>query len=137
MIIVLVIIAVAFLAILGSFAYKRLKEANEQRMTENEYNAAVTLWNYARLVRSQIDEAVRQGTGVIAFYKITVPHSPGYKVSLELMGHSFHVYAIPDKYNKTGRLSFYSDNTITVRASDCGGRRATEKDMEYAGTPGS
>ncbi|MCI0487504.1 MAG: hypothetical protein L0229_12995 [Blastocatellia bacterium] len=135
MAIALVIIALVFVTALGLHAYKRMMESREARMTENEYNTAVTLWNYARLVKSQIDEAARQGTGVIDFYKITVPHSSGYKMSLELISHSFRIYAIPDRYNRTGRLSFYTDSTITVRASDRSGGRATANDQEYAGTP--
>ena len=135
MVTILIIIAAVFVTALGLHAYKRVLESHEARMTENEYNAAVTLWNYSRLVKSQIDEALRQGSGVIDFYKISVPHIPGYKVSLELVSRDFRVYAVPDRYNKTGRLSFYTDGTITVRASDHNGRKATIDDLEYAGTP--
>ena len=137
MAIVLIIIAAVFLLALGLHSYKRILESREARMTDNEYNTAVTLWNYARLVKSQIDEAMRQGTGVIDYYKITVPHSPGYKLSLELAGNSFRIYATPDGYNKTGRLSFYTDSTIIVRAFDRSGGHATVDDPEYAGTPNS
>lgn len=135
MAIVLIIIAAVFLVALGLHSYKRIMESREARMTDNEYNTAVTLWNYARLVKSQIDEAIHQGTGVIDYYKITVPHSPGYKLSLELAGNSFRIYAAPDSYNKTGRLSFYTDSTVIVRAFDRNGGHATVDDPEYAGTP--
>jgi hypothetical protein len=105
------------------------------RMVENEYNVAVTLWNYGRLVKSQLEETVRRSSGVIDFYKITVPHSPGYRVVLELSGYRFRVFATPEQYHRTGRLSFYTDNEVTVRASDRAGEPATGEDPEYEGEP--
>lgn len=105
----------------------------EQRMNANEYEVAVMLWNYARQVKSEIDEAVRRGSMVLDFQKIAVPHSRGYKVSIELAGTSFKVFAVPEQYNKTGRLSFFADSSITVRACDRAGDQATEQDSEYTG----
>jgi hypothetical protein len=131
--IILVILALVFIAALGLHAYKRLRHKREERMGENEYSAAVTLWNYGRTVKSQIEETMRQRTGVIDFYKITVPHSPGYRVSLELAGYRFRIYAVPERYNRTGRLSFYIDDRITVRALDRGGQPASQDDPEYQG----
>jgi len=133
MAIVLVILASIFVIALGLHAYKQLMQRRLQRMVENEYNAAVTLWNYGRLVKSQLDETVQQRVGVIDFYKITVPHSPGYRVALELSSYRFRVYAVPERYHRTGRLSFYLDNEVTVRASDRAGERAGEQDPEYEG----
>ena len=133
MAIVLVILASIFVIALGLHAYKQLLQRRLQRMVENEYNVAVTLWNYGRLVKNQLDETVRQRAGVIDFYKITVPHSPGYRVVLELSGYRFRVYAVPEKYHRTGRLSFYLDNEVTVRASDHAGEPAGEQDPEYEG----
>jgi hypothetical protein len=105
----------------------------KQRISENEYNAAVVVWTYGRLVKSQVDEAVRQGTGVINFANMTVPHSAGYRVSLELEGYNFRVIAVPATYNKTGRLSFSTDTTLTVRAADKSGEATTDADPEYTG----
>ena len=133
MAIVLVILACIFVIALGLHAYKQLRQMRHERMVENEYNAAVTLWNYGRLVKNQLDEIVRQRTGVIDFYKITVPHSPGYRVVLELSGYRFRVDAVPERYHRTGRLSFYTDNQVTVRASDRAGEPASEQDPEYEG----
>lgn len=104
-------------------------------MKQNEYDAAVTIWEYARLVKTEIDEAIRQGTGIIDFTRITVPHSKGYRVSLELIGSYFRVYAIPGRHAKTGRLSFVTDNTLIVRAADRDGEQATCGDPEYKGEP--
>jgi hypothetical protein len=102
-------------------------------MRQNEYETAVTIWDYARLVKSEIDEAIHQGTGVIDFTKITVPHSRGYKVSIELIGSYFRIYASPDRHAKTGLLSFVTDNTLTVKAADHAGAQAASDDPEYKG----
>jgi hypothetical protein len=133
MVIVLIILAAVFLGVLGLHAYKQYKIRQQHRISENEYNTAVTLWEYARKVKSQIDATFRQGTGVLDFTKITVPHSQGYRISLELIGGYFRVYAVPARYNITGRLSFLTDNTLSVRASDRAGQQASCEDGEYKG----
>jgi hypothetical protein len=131
--IILVILAAVFICALALHAYKHYKIRLRQRMNQNEYDVAVTIWDYARLVKRQIDEAVREGTGVLDFTKMSVPHSKGYFVSLELMGSNFRVYATPDRYAKTGKLSFFADNTLAVRAADRAGEQATSDDPEYTG----
>jgi hypothetical protein len=132
-VIILIILAGVFVCALGLHGYKQLQIRRERRMRENEYNTAVTLWEYSRLVREQIEGAIRQGKGVLDFTTITVPHSQGYRVSLELIGSYFRVYAVPNKYNRTGRLSFVTDTTLSVRAADRGGNPACADDSEYEG----
>lgn len=136
MVIVLVILAILVVSAGGLYAYKWIQQLKLERMIKHEYDVAVTIWKYARLVKSQTDEALKRGGGVIDFQKIAVPHSRGYKVSLELAATGFKIYAVPDRHNKTGRLSFYTDQTLTVRASDRGGARATVDDVEYPGVGG-
>lgn len=131
--IILVVVSAVFAGALGLHAYKKFKLRREHRISENEYAVAVTIWEYARLVKAQIDDAIRQGTGVIDFTKITVPHSQGYRVSLELIGSYFRIYASPDRYAKTGKLSLLTDNTLTVRAADHSGEQAAADDPEYKG----
>jgi len=131
MAIVLVILASVFVGVLGVHAYKQFKVRQLRRMRENEYNTAVTLWEYARLVKDKIDASISQGSGVLDFTNITVPHSQGYKISLELIGAYFRIYAVPVTYNGTGTLSFLTDNTLSVRASDRFGQQATSEDGEY------
>ncbi len=133
MAIVLIILTAVFIGALGLHGYKQFKIRQRRRITENEYNVAVTLWEYARLVKQQIDTAIRQRGGVMDFSKIKVPHSRGYRISLELIGSYFRIYAIPAKYNWTGKLSFLTDNTLSVRASDRAGNQATSEDGEYKG----
>jgi hypothetical protein len=136
MVIVLIILAAIFLGVLGAHAYKQYKIREQQRITENEYNVAVTIWEYARVVKQQVDSATRLGTGVLDFSKMTVPHSQGYRISLELIGGYFRIYAVPSRYNRTGRLSFLTDNTLSVRASDRSGQQSTSEDPEYKGDQG-
>jgi hypothetical protein len=131
MVILLVILAAVFVGVLGVHFYKQYKLLQQRQMNENEYNAAVTSWEYARLVKDRIDIAIRQGTGVLDFTNITVPHTRGYEISLELIGAYFRVYAVPARYNRTGRLSFLTDNTLSVRASNRSGLPATTDDGEY------
>lgn len=133
MAIVLVILVAVFVGVLGVHGYKQFKIRQQRQMNENEYKAAVTLWEFARVVKEQIDGAIRQGTGVLDFTKITVPHTQGYEISLELIGAYFRIYAVPARYNRTGKLSFLTDNTLSVRASDRAGQQATSEDGEYKG----
>ena len=131
--IILVVLSAVFVGALALHAYKQYKIRLQQRIGENEYAVAVTIWEYARLVKSEIDDAIRQGAGVLDFAKIAMPHSQGYKVSLELVGSYFRIYAAPDRYAKTGKLSFVADNTLIVRAADRSGERAAADDPEYKG----
>lgn len=135
MVIVLIILA-AICGVLGAHAYKQFKIREQQSMSQNEYNVAVTLWEYARLVKQQVDNATRRDTGGLDFSTITVPHSQGYRISLELIGAYFRIYAVPARYNRTGRLSFLTDNTLSVRASDRAGQQSTSEDPEYKGEQG-
>lgn len=133
MVIILVTTALIFVCALGLHGYKQLQMRRARRMSQNEYDTAVKLWEYARLVRQQINDAIHQGKGVLDFTAITVPHSQGYRVSLELIGTYFRVYAVPNKYNRTGRLSFVTDTTLSVRAADRAGNPASADDAEYQG----
>lgn len=133
MAIVLVILAAVFVGVLGVHGYKQFKIRQQRQMNDNEYNVAVKLWEFACFVKEQIDGAIRKGNGVLDFAKITVPHSQGYEISLELIGSYFRIYAVPARYNRTGNLSFLTDNTLSVRASDRAGQQATSEDGEYKG----
>jgi hypothetical protein len=133
MVIVLIVLAVVFVAVLGLQAYKQFRLRQNHRMHENEYNVAVTLWEYARTVKEEVDAAIRSGRGVLDFSRLAVPHSRGYNLSIEMIGPYFRVYAVPQKYNRTGKLSFLTDTTLNVRAADHAGQTATAEDDEYRG----
>jgi hypothetical protein len=130
---ILIGLAVISMAALAFVGYQQLAQRREKRILGNEYNAATTIGNYARAVKNQLEESKKRGGTRIEFQKLAVPPSPGYKVSLEMSGYSFKIHGIPRVHSKTGRLSFYIDNSLTVKASDCGGQYATEKDNEFAG----
>jgi len=134
MVIIIITLSVIFVAALGFQAYRRILDLREKRMADNEYNTAVTLWKYSTVLRTELDQALRKSQGVLNYSKITVPHSPGYRVTLELEGYSFRVSGTPERYNRSGRLSFYVDNTLTVRSGDHKGEFASGEDQEYAGT---
>ena len=123
-----------FLAVAAIFyAYRRVQELRERRIYRNEYRTAVTIWDFARAVKAHTDEMMRLQTEVLDFTKIMIPHGVGYRISLELTAPQFRIFGIPERYNKTGRLSFYADNTLTIRAYDHSGRVASEGDPEYTG----
>jgi hypothetical protein len=133
MVIVLLILATVFVGVLAAHTYKQYKIRQQRQMSENEYHAAVTLWEFGKFVKAEIDASVRRGSGVLDFTSITVPHTRGYRLSLELIGGHFRLYAVPTKYNRTGKLSFLTDNTLSVRAADRPGQQATSEDAEYKG----
>jgi hypothetical protein len=126
-------LAVIAIAALGFVGYQQYLQRREKRILGNEYHAATTIGNYARAIKNQLEESKKQGGTRIEFQKLAVPPSPGYKVSLEMTGYKFKIHGIPRIHSKTGRLSFYIDNSLTVKASDRGGQYATEKDNEFAG----
>jgi hypothetical protein len=132
-IVLVMILAAVFVGVLGVHGYRQYKVRQQHQISENEYTAAVTLWEFGRAVKDRIDGTLRQGTGVLDFTDITVPHSHGYKISMELIGAFFRIYAVPSRYKRTGRLSFLIDNTLSVRAADRAGQQATSEDREYKG----
>jgi len=52
----------------------------------------------------------------------------GYKIDLTVSGSKFEVVAVPNEYGKTGKLSFFIDETSVLRAGDHGGGPATIAD---------
>jgi hypothetical protein len=52
----------------------------------------------------------------------------GYKIDLLASGSKFEVTAVPVEYGKTGKLSFFIDETGIARAGDHGGAAATAAD---------
>lgn len=52
----------------------------------------------------------------------------GYKIELTASGSRFEATAVPQEYGKTGRLSFFMDETGVLRSGDHGGGAATVAD---------
>src|SRR6266480_1550983 len=53
----------------------------------------------------------------------------GYRIELTVSGNKFEAIAIPVEYGKTGRLSFFIDESSVLRAGDHGGGAATIADQ--------
>jgi hypothetical protein len=53
----------------------------------------------------------------------------GYRIELIVSGTKFEAIAIPVEYGKTGRLSFFIDESGMLRAGDHGGGAATIADQ--------
>jgi len=129
-IIIITVIAVCLTA-LGLYIRKRLELLRQERIDENEYNTAVTVWEFARTIKRSMEDMSTADTAVIDFRKIAVPHGTGFTLSLELHYGGFQVHAKPTRYNRTGRLSFYTDGSLIVRAADHAGSPASQDDPEY------
>lgn len=52
----------------------------------------------------------------------------GYRFEMVTSGDKFTVTAVPNEYNKTGRLSYFVDETAVIRGGDHGGGPATAAD---------
>ena len=133
MTVILIILAAVGAGAAGLYIHRLVKDRRERRMSNNEYTAAVTSWEFAKLVKAEIELALRQSNSVLDFTRITIPSSAGYRLSLELIGAYFRVHAVPDRYARTGRLSFVTDTTLTVRSADHLGQSASIEDDEYKG----
>jgi hypothetical protein len=131
--IIIVALAIILLGWLGWFGRKALERRRQKRMSDNAYNTALTLWNFARVIKDHLDEISRGRAEVIDFTNISIPAGTGYNICLELAAYGFRIYATPEWYDRTGRLSLYVDNALTVRAWDRGGENATAEDPEYTG----
>lgn len=130
---ILIILALIAITAVSIYAWNRFEHAREKRLLEREYNTAVALWYFARDVKNEMTEMMRQRIDVLDFRKITVPHSQGYRALIELIGFNFRIHALPEQHGKGGRLSFFIDNSLTLRAADHKGERANEQDEEYEG----
>jgi hypothetical protein len=53
----------------------------------------------------------------------------GYRIELTISGNKFEAVAIPAEYGKTGRLSFFIDESGVLRAGDHAGGAATVADQ--------
>jgi hypothetical protein len=53
----------------------------------------------------------------------------GYKIDLRLTAEGFEVTAVPTEYGKTGKLSFFVDQSGVARGADRGGAAASASDQ--------
>jgi hypothetical protein len=57
--------------------------------------------------------------------------SQSYRIELSVLANKFEATAVPVEYGKTGRLSFFIDESGTLRAGDHGGGPATVADQPF------
>ncbi len=70
-----------------------------------------------------LDELEKEG-----FFNKDMFGKHGYKIELNVMANKFEATATPIEYGKTGRLSYFVDETGVLRAGDHGGGAATISD---------
>jgi len=128
----LILISGVIVAAAVVFGYRYLKERLQRQMDSNEYNTAVALWEFSRTVKARVMDVATGKVAVIDFTTLSMPRGPGYKLSLELTVSGFSIWAVPRRYGRSGRLSFYVGNAVSVRAMDHGGEPAGPEDPEYA-----
>src|SRR5260370_34434273 len=114
--VIIILLAIITLGLPGWFARRAMERHRRKKMSDNAYSTALTLWNFARVIKDQLDEVSRGRAEVIDFTNISVPAGTGYNVCLELAAYGFRIHAVPERYGRTGRLSLYVDNGLTVLA---------------------
>lgn len=55
-------------------------------------------------------------------------HQYGYKMELTVVGSKFEASAVPMEYGKSGKMSYFIDETGVLRGADHGGGAATVAD---------
>jgi hypothetical protein len=113
------------------FVRHKLRLNRERQISRNEYDTAVSLWTFAKALRTEMDQMAGGDVTILDFTKIQIPNGAGYTISLELSAQGFTLHALPKKYSKTGMVSFYTDRTLTVRALDHAGAPGSVEDPEY------
>jgi hypothetical protein len=126
-----VIIPLVAAALLVFLVRRKLMINREEQIAKNEYETATSLWTFAKTLKGHMDRRAGQDTTVLDFTQISMPKGAGYRISVELSACGFNLRALPNRYSRTGRVSFYADNTLTVRALDRGGAPACVEDPEY------
>ncbi|HSD47448.1 MAG TPA: DUF3352 domain-containing protein [Pyrinomonadaceae bacterium] len=107
---------------------------NPPESAKNERNAMSTLWMISSAERAY-KEKNRTTFGSIeqliegGFLEKERVETNGYKLDLRLTAEGFEVTAVPTEYGKTGKLSFFLDQSGVVRGGDRGGAVASASDQ--------
>lgn len=107
--------------------------ANPPETVKNERATQGTLWTIANAQRMYKEQkGGRYGSleQLIAADMLSKERleGAGYKVEITLTAEGFAVTAVPVEYGKTGRLSFFIDESGTIRGADHAGAPATVSD---------
>ena len=107
------------------------------RVSEAEVNewlqeilGAELIYFKAKQRYAELDELIKLG-GVSLQLNNGVVNGYRFAVTLNSEGKGFVVTAVPVTYGRTGRLSFYADQTLLIRAEDKSGQPASATAVPY------
>jgi hypothetical protein len=108
-------------------------EEMRSRLPRNEITARSMLLSFHRLEQTyKIDRGRYGELEELSSFRFGIDYMQkiGYKFDLMVSGNAYEATATPIEYGKTGRLSFYIDQSGEMREGDHGGRRATIADKK-------
>lgn len=106
---------------------------NPPESAKNERNVMNTLWSIANAERQYKEKSgtsygsLEQLIEAEMLQKETIALS-AYKIDLRLTAEGFEVTAVPAEYGKSGKLSFFLDQSGQIRGADRGGAAANASD---------
>lgn len=109
-------------------------DSNPSPTLANERNALGAIYSIAS---AEKEYKSTRGTGSYGTLEQLITEKPylrglvenhGYKIDVVVIGDRFEVTATPMEYGKTGRMSYFVDDTNVVRGGDHGGGAATISD---------
>ena len=68
--------------------------------------------------------------GIAVFVLKNRLQTSGYRFDVTVSGDKFEVTAVPLEYGKTGKLSFFIDNTYVIRGGDRNGAAARGRKLD-------
>ena len=107
---------------------------NPPEAAKNERSALYALWRIASAERQYKEKtgttygSIEQLIETEILSKDAV-EAAGYKIDLRLTAEGFEITAVPTEYGKTGKLSFFLDQSGVVRGADRGGAAASASDQ--------
>lgn len=107
----------------------RISEAEANEWLQ-EILGAQLIYFKAKQRYAPLDELIKLG-GISAELTDSVANGYRFAVTLNTNGQSFAVTAVPVAYGRTGRLSFFADQTNLIRAEDKQGRPASAAAAPY------
>lgn len=107
--------------------------SNPPEAAKNERNAMSVLWMISSAEREYKQKSGASYGSIEQLIEAGVMEkerleSNGYKVDLRLTAEGFEVTAVPTEYGKTGKLSFFMDQSGLIHGADRGGAAASASD---------
>src|SRR5688572_2470784 len=107
--------------------------ANPPEAARNERGALYALWRIASAERQYKEKTGKTYGSIEQLVETEIlskdaVQAAGYKIDLRLTAEGFEVTAVPTEYGKTGKLSFFLDQSGLARGADRGGAAASVSD---------